>query len=402
MTSPTPAPNNPRPLLTMLRSKRLQSICVLVLLVAILIIARDQMHFIGEGWRQLRKADFHYVVLGAVFIALSMVAQAEVMVVLLRSAGVRVKRRAVNILCLAANAWSSSFPGGPALSMAMIFREQMKWGATAVIASWYMVMSGALSSAGMALLAIGAVFFLGLDVKPQTLALSLLGLLAVAWATNWIANHPQKVSRWLVGAGRAWARGRKQPEEKYTSSIQGLVDQLSAVKLPLPHLLQAMIPSMLNWILEIACLAVCIIAVGGQPPIAGVVLSFLASKLVGQAQITPGGLGPVDVALTSSLVGFGEMSSAQAFAAVIVYRMLGFVGLTIVGWVVYFTAKIAKPIANMDPLHAPPMPGAGAQNATKNQPETTAPGVGASQTNTRSHHAPSTNMASSEKHAPPT
>ena len=326
------------------RTKRAQSVLVLLVLGAILFFGRDHMHFIGEGWRELVDANNNWLLVACLFVALSMVAQAEVMVVLLRSAGVKVKRRAANVLGLAANAWSSTFPAGPALSAAMIFREQLKWGATPVIASWYMVLSGAIAGAGMAILALGSVFFLGLKVQPVTLGLSLLGLVILAFITNWIATHPQKVEAWLIRTARKINRGLKKPEDRFTESIRGLGDQLSAVQLPLPRLAMAITASLLNWGLEIVCLLACIHAIGGEPPIAGVVLSFLAAKLVGQAQITPGGLGPADIALTTSLVALAQMTSVHAFAATVVFRMISFVGLTLVGWLTYFGAKLARPM----------------------------------------------------------
>ena len=153
-------------------------------------------------------------------------------------------------------------------------------------------------------------------------------------AENWLINVLRKFNRW-----------RGKPVDRFTESIQGLGKQLSAVQLPLPKLTAAITASLGNWIFEILCLMACIFAIGAEPPVAGVVLSFLTAKLVGQAQVTPGGLGPVDLALTSTLVGFGAMASSQAFAAVIVFRMLSFIGLALVGWVVFFATKLANPRA---------------------------------------------------------
>lgn len=330
-------------MLNFLKRPAARAAFALVLLVAIGFIAREHLHFIGDGWRELEHANRAWISAAVAALALSMVAQAEVMVILLRSAGVAVKRRSANSLGLAANAWSATFPGGPALSAAMIFREQMKWGATPVIASWYMVLSGVLASGGMAILAIGAIFFLGLTVKPLTLALSLLVLVGLAWLANWIATHPGLVERWLISVVRRFNRWRSKPVDRFTESIQGLGKQLSAVRLPLPKLTAAITVSLGNWVFEILCLMACIFAVGAEPPMAGVVLSFLTAKLVGQAQVTPGGLGPVDLTLTTTLVSFGAMASSQAFAAVIVFRMLSFIGLALVGWVVFFVTKLTNP-----------------------------------------------------------
>ena len=82
---------------------------------------------------------------------------------------------------------------------------------------------------------------------------------------------------------------------------------------------------------------------GAKAPIAGVVLSFISAKLVGQAQITPGGLGPVDIVLTSTLVAVAGLTSGQAFAAVIVFRMFSFVGLVGLGWIIFLVAKLPNP-----------------------------------------------------------
>ncbi|WP_426716179.1 YbhN family protein [Corynebacterium auriscanis] len=329
-------------ILAFLRRPWVRAVLSLLLLVAILVAARDQLHFIGDGWREMIRADDRWLWEAAAMMGLAMLAQAEVMVVLMRSAGVKVSRLRVNALGLAANSVSSTFPGGPAISAAMIFREQMKWGATTVISSWYLVLSGVLAGGGMALLAIGAVFFIGRKFDLSTALFSLAALVILALATNWVASHPHEMERWLRARLRAYNRWRHKPVDRFEEKLVGLAEQLSTVQLPLPRLAISITASMAKWVFEILCLLGCIYAVGAEPPIAGVVLSFLAAKLVGQAQVTPGGLGPVDVALTTSLVGVASMTSVQAFASVICFRMISFVGLTIVGWIVFFTAQFSK------------------------------------------------------------
>lgn len=330
-------------------------VAAVVLLCVLAYVARSHLDFISEGWSQVRQANPWWLLGGAIALAGSMMAQAEVMVVLLRSAGVRVLRRKANALSLAANAWSASFPGGPALAAALTFREQSKWGASPVVASWYIVLSGAISGAGMAVLGLGSVFFLGLRVKPVTLAVSVLALAILALGMNWIARHPQRVEDWLLGRLR-WVNTRlRKPRDRGTSLVIGFADQLSVVDLPLNRLGLATNWSLWNWVLEIVCLVCCVQAIGGQAPIAGVVLSFITAKLVGQAQVTPGGLGTVDAALTTALVAFATLPSGPAFAAVIVYRMLSFIGLTAVGWIVFFTSKLTKPAAP-DAPHTTPAP----------------------------------------------
>lgn len=308
---------------------------VFLVLAALAYALRDNAHFLHEGWAALKKADGGYLAVAAIFTAVTMIFQAETMVSLLHSTGVPCGRGRANALGLAANSWSATLPGGPAVAAAMIFREQLAWGASAVVASWYMVVSGVLAAAGMALLGLIAVFFLGASIHPVALAASIAGLLAVLCAVIWAARNPATVEAKLAAALRWYNRQVRAPEDRWADKLSGLRTQLHTVDIPLPRLALGLLWSTLKWVAEIVCLWACVIAVGGQPDVAGVALSFLTAKLIGQAPITPGGLGPVDVALTSTLVALGQIPMSLAVAATIVFRMLTFVLLAAVGWVVF-------------------------------------------------------------------
>ena len=76
---------------------------------------------------------------------LSMDSFAQVQRALLRSAGVKVRQWQSLSLILAANSVSQTMPGGQVLAPAFTYRETRKWGATPVVASWQVVMSGLLA-----------------------------------------------------------------------------------------------------------------------------------------------------------------------------------------------------------------------------------------------------------------
>src|SRR5699024_12235806 len=101
-------------------------------------MAHRHFGFLENGWEELKAADNRWLLLAVVTVLLSMFAQAEVMVVLLRSAGIKVRRLSAIVLGLVANAWSASLPGGPAISVSMILRDQLKWGAHPMYARCYM------------------------------------------------------------------------------------------------------------------------------------------------------------------------------------------------------------------------------------------------------------------------
>src|SRR5258708_34915869 len=89
---------------------------------------------------------------------------------LLKSAGVHVEQLRSEAAFYAANSLSTTLPGGPVLSATFLLRQQRIWGASTVVASWQLVMSGVLQAVGLALLGLGGAFFLG----PRNTPLSLL------------------------------------------------------------------------------------------------------------------------------------------------------------------------------------------------------------------------------------
>lgn len=317
-------------------------VAIAVLLGFLLALVASNGDYLRDGLQHVADANPWFVLAACGVAVLSMFCQAEVMVVLLRATGVQVPRGRANLLGWEANAWSASLPGGPAVSAAMIFREQTRWGASSVIASWYLVVSGVLAGAGMALLALPAVFFYGAKIQPSTIAFSLLGLVATLWFVSWLAHNPQRVETAALAVVRWINRVTKADPDRWVDAVRSLTSQLSAVDVPLSRVGLALGWSIANWITEMACLWLCIRAVGGEPAIAGVALAFLGAKLIGQVQVTPGGLGPVDVALTSMLVPLAELPMNQVLAAVIIFRLISFAGVTAVGWILFLLGQVRK------------------------------------------------------------
>ena len=68
---------------------------------------------------------------------------------------------------------------------------------------------------------------------------------------------------------------------------------------------------------------------------AGVALAYLTAKLAGSAQVTPAGLGTVEAAIIATLVATG-MTAVDATGAAIIYRLISFALITIIGWLIYF------------------------------------------------------------------
>jgi hypothetical protein len=89
-----------------------------------------------------------------------------------------------------------------------------------------------------------------------------------------------------------------------------------------------------NWLLDCACLALAFPSVGVGIPWRGLLLAYGAGQLAANLPITPGGLGAVEGSLTVALVAYGG-ARVPTVAAVLIYRMITFWLLLVVGWVTY-------------------------------------------------------------------
>ena len=280
-----------------LNAKWLRWTAPVVILIVGLVLFRDRLPFLGEAWTTLRRAELLPLV-GAVATAFGAIAaMAAVMLVLLNIEGSIATLRGCMNITLASNAWSTTVPGGPALSAWLTFRVHQSWGASTGLCAWFFVVSGALSTVWMALIGISAVVFMGARLSVWALAGSLLGTAAVVGGLYWATRNPTVLKRWL----------RFLPARVATKA-SGVVDQVAAIQMSRRRFTAAAVFSLLNQILDLAVLYFCAWSVLGTAPgfdpglnetsAMGVTLAFIMTKLAGAAQVTPGGVGTVTTSMT--------------------------------------------------------------------------------------------------------
>jgi hypothetical protein len=90
-----------------------------------------------------------------------------------------------------------------------------------------------------------------------------------------------------------------------------------------------------NWAFDLLCLAFSIRAAGAQVPWWGIVLAWAAGSGGASLNLTPGGLGIVEAALTGALVALG-VPAGPALTAVLVYRAITFWLAIAIGWPTYY------------------------------------------------------------------
>ncbi|AGS35859.1 hypothetical protein B841_11935 [Corynebacterium maris DSM 45190] len=316
----------------------------LAILVIVLLAFRDQLPFIGQAVAELRDTAPGPLVLAALSALLSILAMAEVMRLLLRAGSVRVPLYETNALTLASNAWSTSLPGGPAFSAVLTFQVQRRWGASILLCGWFFIMSSAISTMWLVLIGAAAVLFLGAQVSVWSLGVSFLLMLAAGAGVYWIMKNPATLERWIRSLlPRLNGLLRRDRQAGVNGAVEQ-IRQLDSVHFSGGSFAVVSIYSLANRLFDAATLWLAVWAVSGHLPgltagenqttVMGVALAYITAKLAGSAQVTPGGLGTVEAAIIATLVATG-MTAVDATAAALVYRVISFALITVIGWIVY-------------------------------------------------------------------
>ena len=315
----------------------LRWIAPVVLVVVVLVVLRDQMPFFGDAWRAVRSAS-PLPLLGTVVTALlALVAMAGVMQILLNVEGRITGVARTNAIVFASNAWSTTVPGGPALSAWLTYRVQRTWGASTGLCGWFFVVSGALSTVWLVLIGIVAVVLLGADLSVTSLVLSLVAAALTIAAVFWATLNPAVLKRWV----------RFLPSRVHERAV-AVIDQVAAIRISAPAFAGAAGLSLCNRLLDLATMVCSVWAVSSSSiSLSGICLAFIMTKLAGSAQVTPGGLGTVEPVAVGMLVA-GGLSLADATAATVIYRAISFALVTAIGWIVYsafYLGRVDKPTA---------------------------------------------------------
>ncbi|MCV7242403.1 UPF0104 family protein [Mycobacterium mantenii] len=309
---------------------------------------------LAKAWMSLYEANWWWLLASTAAAAASMHSFAQIQRTLLRSAGVHVKQLRSEAAFYAANSLSTTLPGGPVLSATFLFRQQRLWGASTVVASWQLVMSGVLQAVGLALLGLGGAFLLGAKNNPFSLLFTLGGFVALLLLAQAVASRPELID----GIGcrvLAWVNSiRGRPAETGLDKWRETLMQLESVSLGRRDLSVAFGWSMFNWVADVACLGFAAYAAGDHASVAGLTVAYAAARAVGTIPLMPGGLLIVEAVLVPGLVSSG-MSLPNAISAMLIYRLISWLVISAIGWVVFFFVFRTENVtdADEDPITGP-------------------------------------------------
>ena len=322
----------------------ISSLAPLAIIVVLLIIFRDEMPFIGQAVQELSSAHPVPIILACGVALASLGAMAAVMQSLLSAGGTNPGFGNAFSLTIASNAWSTTIPGGPAFSAVFTFQTQRRWGASILLCGWFFVISGALST--MWLVVIGLVsVLLGAQMSLTSLIISLLVMMAIGAFFYWASRNPHTLSEWARKIIPPLNKLLRRDPQRGVDEVIGQIANLNSVVMTRAQFTGTALLSLTNRVLDAVVLWLSVWAVSGHLPwidaelnetnLAGVMLAYTTAKIVGSAQITPAGLGTVEAAIIAPLVATG-MTAVDATGAAIIYRLVSFAFITIIGWIIYF------------------------------------------------------------------
>jgi uncharacterized protein (TIRG00374 family) len=267
---------------------------------------------------------------------------------LLRAGGVRPNINTMLGIIYSSNSISVSIPiAGSPMSAAFSFRSFARLGADGSLAGWVLAMSGVISTVALALiLAVGAMPT-GNDLAA---VIGVLGVLAtvvpvlgcvVAVRNARLRSRLESVgARFVSLAQRVIHRPLGDPRRL----IDAQITRIAGLHLRARSWAFVFWLAVMNWVADIACLALAIMAVGSPVPWSALILVWGVGVGAGSFGLTPGGLGIVEAALAAALVAAG-VHSPEALAAVLVYRLISFWLVDAFGWTLYVaTRKRRQPI----------------------------------------------------------
>lgn len=309
----------------------LSSFVVLIIVVVVLFVLYHQTPFLKEAFAAIRTANYWWVAACTAASFASMLSFAAVQWTLLRAAGVRSPFWKNTAIVFASNALSGSIPGGPVLGTALTFRETRKLGASTIVATWQLVVAGVLATAGLTILGLGGVVFVGTTSNPYLLTAALIALVAVLFVLQWAMRNPQHIEGRLRPIVQWVQQKRRKDPEPALDKLHSTIEQMKAVELSHLELLKAFGWSLFNWVADVACMGCAAYAVGARPSVGGMAIAYVSGKIIGTAPVTPGGFGTVDGTLIWALT-LGGLTAANSLATVLVYRLISFALMVLIGW----------------------------------------------------------------------
>jgi len=284
------------------------------------------------------RAKWGWLLAAGAFEFLSMMAFARTQRIVLRAAGAHLSIYSMAATAFAGNAISVSLPLiGPGAGSVFTYGRFRQVTNNPAPAGWTLLISGLISNlVWVLLIAIGA-------AVSNNLAETLGGLLGgvgivVTTVVGVLALNSQRSRRVVIRQGARIVhlsqQFRGRPSGDPEDLTRDALDALFTFRLRLRDWIQTVCLSFINWFASVGCFVAAILAVGASVPWTKVILIYCAGTAASSFNLTPGGLGVTEAVLTAGLVA-SRMRPADALGSVLIFRLVSFWLVTLVGWTIY-------------------------------------------------------------------
>ena len=271
----------------------------------------------------------------------ALVAYGELHRQLLLVGGFRLRARTVQEITFAQNAVATTVPVvGGAGAIGYGINQLRRRGVDAAVAAWTVLLAGLISS--VLLIVLGALGLAWAGRIPLLLAISAGAFVTFGVTGCWLLlTHPAALQRGLHLFPRVGHRTpglcedcRKTWSERADDVARRLATQVAALR-PSGGRWTVLIGfALLSWAFDFLTLVTSAKATDARIPAAVLAVGFVVVQASIALQIMPGGAGLAEAGLFSILLGSG-VGAASAAATVLIYRVISWLGLSLVGWVVY-------------------------------------------------------------------
>jgi len=302
----------------------------------------------GEVWSVVKKLSWQQIAALVGATALNLVTFAPPWMVALPGLGFR---RAF-VLTQASTASTYIAPGGAAVGVGLAYAILRGWGfgggsvglATALTGIWNQLVLLGFPAVALALLTLEqeqnallqTVALIGLAVFVVAIV-AFTGALATPKLARFVGREAARLANWALGIFR------QGPVGWTADSFVRFRNR--AVSLLRHRWFVLTLATLAGQLSVFALFFVSLRVLGVSANEVGAVEAFAAwslTRLLGSLPITPGGLGVVEVGLTTALVGFGG-ANAEVVAAVLVYRFLNIVPTLVLGLIAGATWRRLTP-----------------------------------------------------------
>jgi uncharacterized protein (TIRG00374 family) len=241
---------------------------------------------------------------------------------------------------MSTKALSSIVPGGSAAGSALGYRLMTMSGVPGTDAGFALATAGLTSA-----VVLNLIFWIGLlvsiplrGVNAGYSTAALAGLLVMAFAALVVVgllegkHRAERVLRWF-------ARKLRLNEDRAALAVRHIGGRLEDLAADRQLLMKVAGWAAANWLLDAAALWVFLRAFGASTDLDALLVAFCLVNVLAVIPITPGGLGIIEVALPSALVGFG-LTRATAVLGVATWRLAQFFFPIVLGGVLYATLRI--------------------------------------------------------------